>query len=74
VVATMSEDRIGAILIQLAELVIRLRRDSSNAATPEDDDTTIAASCLRVLGLSSAEIAAAREEAEAVTGLSASTH
>ena len=73
VAATMSEDRIGAILIQLAELVIRLRRDGGNAATPEDDDTTIAASCLRVLGLSSAEITAARDEAEAVTALSAST-
>ena len=69
VATTMGEDRIGAILIQLAELVIRLRRDGGTAAMPEDDDTTIAASCLRVLGLSSAEIAAARNEASAVTEL-----
>jgi AcrR family transcriptional regulator len=71
VAATMSEERIGAILIQLVELVIRLRRDGDDPAA--DDDATIAASCLRVLGLSSTEIAAAHQEADAVTGLSAST-
>jgi AcrR family transcriptional regulator len=72
VAASMSEERIGAILIQLVELVIRLRRDGDDPAS--DDDATIAASCLRVLGLSSAEIAAAREEAAAVTAISASMH
>ncbi|HEY8914664.1 helix-turn-helix domain-containing protein [Lacisediminihabitans sp.] len=66
VASVMSEERIGVILIQLAEVVIQLRRDDDNAAADEDD-ATIAASCLRVLGLSTAEIAAAREEAFAVT-------
>ena len=69
VAATMSEERIGDVLIQLAELVIRLRRDGSASSTGGDDDSTIAASCLRVLGLSTAQIAAAREEADAVTAL-----
>jgi len=65
----MSEERIGDVLIQLAELVIRLRRDGSASSTGGDDDSTIAASCLRVLGLSTAQIAAARDEADAVAAL-----
>jgi AcrR family transcriptional regulator len=64
--ATMSEERIGVVLIQLAEVVIQLRRDDENAAADEDD-ATIAASCLRVLGLSAADIVAARTEADAIT-------
>ena len=67
VAATMSEESIGDVLIQLAELVIRLRRDGS--ASADDDDSTIAASCLRVLGLSTAQIAAALDEADAITAL-----
>ncbi|MCU1446693.1 TetR/AcrR family transcriptional regulator [Cryobacterium sp.] len=63
--ATVSEDRIGVLLIQLAEVVIQLRRDEESESA--DDDQTIAASCLRVLGLSAAQIGAARDEAGAVT-------
>ncbi|RFA20853.1 TetR/AcrR family transcriptional regulator [Subtercola boreus] len=62
VIATLSEHRIGSLLIQLVELVIQLRRDTTDAAA-EDDDATIASSCLRVLGLSTPEIASARIEA-----------
>jgi AcrR family transcriptional regulator len=61
---TVSEERIGVILIQLAEVVIQLRRDEVESA---NDDLSIAASCLRVLGLSAAQIAAARHEALTVT-------
>lgn len=63
VTASLSEDRLGVVLIQLAEIVIQLRRDGS---TGGDDDALIAASCLRVLGLGSAEIDAARAEAESL--------
>ena len=73
------EARLGDVLIQLAEVVIQLRRDggastgspagASAGASTDDDDSTIAASCLRVLGLSTAQIASAREEADAVTAL-----
>jgi AcrR family transcriptional regulator len=67
VAASIGEDRLGIILIQLAEVVIQLRReDESNGI---DDDASIATSCLRVLGLSTAEIAAAREESHAITAL-----
>lgn len=57
VAAALTEDRIGVLLIQLAEVVIQLRRD---------DDATIASSCLRVLGLTTAQIDAARREAATV--------
>ncbi|WP_235825279.1 TetR/AcrR family transcriptional regulator [Agromyces badenianii] len=67
VTGTITEERIGAILIQLTEVVIQLRRDDQGATG--DDDATIAASCLRVLGLSTAEISAAREEADRITAL-----
>jgi AcrR family transcriptional regulator len=65
--ATITEDRLGVILIQLAEVVIQLRREDDGAAS--DDDASIAASCLRVLGLSGAEIAEARAEALTITAL-----
>lgn len=65
VTVAIGEERIGAILIQLAEVVIQLRRDDEGVFG--DDDATIAASCLRVLGLSTAAISAAREEADRVT-------
>lgn len=61
VAAVLDQRRLGTLLIQLAEVVIQLRSDGD--ADPADDDT-IAASCLRVLGLGTAEIEAARVEAE----------
>ena len=64
VAAALTEDRIGVLLIQLAEVVIQLRRDDEGAAG--DDDATIASSCLRVLGLTTAQIDAARREAATV--------
>jgi AcrR family transcriptional regulator len=66
VVASITEHRLGAILIQIVEIVIQLRRDTTVTAVG-DDDTTIAASCLRVLGLSTDEIAAAGAEANVYT-------
>jgi len=59
--AVLDERHLGTLLIQLAEVVIQLR--SEGDADPADDDT-IAASCLRVLGLTTPEIEAARVEAE----------
>jgi len=61
--ATFSVERIGIILIQLAEVVIQLRSDKETAAT-DLDDVTIAASCLRVLGLSVEQIEQARRHAQ----------
>ena len=61
VAAVLDERHLGTLLIQLAEVVIQLR--SEGDADPADDDV-IAASCLRVLGLTPAEIEAARVEAE----------
>jgi len=61
VAAVLDERHLGTLLIQLAEVVIQLR--SEGDADPADDDT-IAASCLRVLGLTTPEIEAARVEAE----------
>jgi AcrR family transcriptional regulator len=66
VTGSISEERLGFVLIQLAEVVIQLRRDDGEAGG--DDDATIAASCLRAIGLTSAQIAAARSEAETVVG------
>lgn len=65
VTAAITEERLGVILIQLAEVVIQLRRDDETAVG--DDDATIASSCLRVLGLSTAEIESARHEAVKLT-------
>ena len=67
VIASIAEERLGVILIQLAEVVIQLRREDESAAI--DDDASIAASCLRVLGLSTAEIDAAREEARRIVAV-----
>jgi len=78
VTATVSEERLGILLNQLAEIVIQLRRDDEDdtaddegAVDDEDaadaDDAAIAASCLRVLGLSTAQIEAARAEAAEMT-------
>jgi AcrR family transcriptional regulator len=50
---------LGAILIQLAEVVIQLRRSGQPA-----DAEAIASSCLRALGLSERVIAAARRESD----------
>lgn len=61
--AAFSEERIGVILIQLAEVVIQLRSDKETAVT-NLDDATIAASCLRVLGLSAEQIELARWHAQ----------
>lgn len=66
VITAITQERIGYLLIQLVETVIQLRRDAQDD-TFSEDDATIAASCLRVLGLSTAEIAAAREEADGIT-------
>lgn len=63
VAAGLSPERIGLVLIQLAEIVIELRREGE---PDTDDDQTIAASCLRVLGLTGPEIAAARTEAATI--------
>jgi AcrR family transcriptional regulator len=63
VAASLTTERIGLLLMQLAEIVIELRREGESDT---DDDATIASSCLRVLGLTSAEIAAARTEAAAI--------
>lgn len=66
VITAITQERIGSLLIQLAETVIQLRRDDPDD-TLGQDDSVIAASCLRVLGLSTAEIATAREEACGIT-------
>lgn len=60
--ASLDETQLGTLLIHVAEVVIQLRRDGVSEA---QDDATVAASCLRLVGLTSAEIeAAAREAAE----------
>ncbi|WP_081863928.1 TetR/AcrR family transcriptional regulator [Mycetocola saprophilus] len=64
VAAALGEERIGLLLIQLAETVIQLRRDP-NPGTALDDEM-IATSCLRILGLGDPEIAAARSEAHEI--------
>lgn len=60
VATSISDERLGAILIQLAELVIQLRRSGDTQATDSD---AIAATCLRACGLDAAAIEAARREA-----------
>jgi len=59
-VAGLDEARLGTLLIQIAEVVIHLRSDGGTDAR---DDATVAASCLRLVGLGTAEIDAARAEA-----------
>lgn len=59
-VADLDESRLGTLLIQLAEVVIHLR---SQGGTDARDDATVAASCLRLVGLTTAEIEAARAQA-----------
>lgn len=72
VTATVSEDRLGAILIQLAELVIQLRRLGE---TEETDAETIAATCLRACGLDDLAIqAASRDSATLLAGLPRRDH
>ncbi len=58
--AGLDESRLGMLLIQLVEVVIRLRRDGEAS---DDDDATIAASCLRLVGLTTVQIEAARTDA-----------
>lgn len=59
VAAALPPERIGTILIQLAELVIQIRREGTLS---DQDDVLIARSCLRVLGLSEHEIDQAQTE------------
>lgn len=61
VAVTMTAGRLGAVLIQLTELVIQLRRSGEPSAA---DRQGIASTCLRACGLSSVAIDAARREAE----------
>lgn len=57
----IDESRLGELLLQLTEVVIQIRRDRD----PDDQDSiAIATSCLRLCGLSDAEIDAARIEAD----------
>lgn len=64
-VAAPEESLLGAVLIQLVEVVIQLRRAAGSAAagpgspSAEVDGPAIAASCLRLLGLDEAAIARA---------------
>jgi AcrR family transcriptional regulator len=58
--AGLDESRLGMLLIQIAEVVIQLRRDGE---TDAEDDATVAASCLRLIGLTTSEIETARAEA-----------
>ncbi len=60
VAASLDASRLGVLLIQIAEVVIQLRRDGE---TDRDDEATVAASCLRLVGLTSSEIDSARAEA-----------
>lgn len=53
VTATITADRLGAILIQLVETVIQLRRGREVDA---GDREAIAAACLRVCGLTTADV------------------
>jgi AcrR family transcriptional regulator len=57
--------RIAAVLIQLAELVIQLRR--TGEATEADADV-IAAACLRACGLGGPRVALARQESARLLG------
>ncbi|MFZ4892902.1 TetR/AcrR family transcriptional regulator [Plantibacter sp. Mn2098] len=66
VASVITVERLGAILIQIVEVVIQLRRGAA-ATDGAEDDSTIAISCLRVLGLSTDEIESAREEASEFT-------
>jgi AcrR family transcriptional regulator len=59
VLATVPPGILGAILIQLAEVVIQLRRQHQPVASD-----AIASSCLRAVGLSGSAIDAAREESD----------
>ncbi|HEU5223273.1 MAG TPA: helix-turn-helix domain-containing protein [Candidatus Lumbricidophila sp.] len=57
------ESMLGAVLIQVAEVIIQLRRDGE---VRESDDATIAQSCLRLIGLTDSEITRAIAEAQRV--------
>lgn len=61
--STLSETQLGEILIQIAELVIQLRRERVPTA---DDAHAIAATCLRACGLGESDIHRARAEAELI--------
>lgn len=60
---TLAEELQGAVLIQLVEVVIQLRR---RGAADMIDADALAASCLRVVGLPGAATSAAAAEAAAV--------
>ena len=66
VLSSIDESRLGMLLIQLAEVVIQLRRDGE---TDAQDDASVAGSCLRLVGLTSTEIESARAEATGLVGL-----
>lgn len=61
--AELSVDRLGGILIQLAETVIQIRRDG---VVDDDDREAITATCLRACGLDAGSVRAARQEAESL--------
>jgi AcrR family transcriptional regulator len=61
--ATVTEQRLGELLIQLAEVVIQIRRTRDPDALDAD---TIAASCLRLCGCTGTALDAARSQARAL--------
>ena len=63
VAASVTPQRLGVVLIQLAETVIQLRR---SGPVQDADRDAIVATCLRACGLDTVAIAAARREAEAL--------
>jgi AcrR family transcriptional regulator len=63
VAGTVSPERLGAVLIQVTETVIQLRRDS---VVEDADRDAIVATCLRAVGLDSAGVVAAVRDAEAL--------
>jgi AcrR family transcriptional regulator len=63
VLDSLDEQRLGTVLIQLAELVIPLRREGIDDSA---DEAMIATSCLRVVGLTEGEILAAKAAAASV--------
>ncbi|SDQ58978.1 transcriptional regulator, TetR family [Curtobacterium sp. UNCCL20] len=60
---TVTADRLGALLIQLAETVIQIRREGD---VDDADRDAIVATCLRVCGLDAPAIASALQEADAL--------
>ncbi len=61
--ATVTPERLGGILIQLAETVIQLRRDRE---VDDQDREAITGTCLRACGLTPDAVATARRDATAL--------